>query len=284
MRRNPISLAASAVKRLPVNQNGRDFVLGDVHGSYDLVLSAMAAVSFDKQRDRLFLMGNLLGRGTDPVRCARLLAQPYVHALRGNLDHGLLSMYSLGEPDPGKLAYMANLFGYSWWLGQTRNAQLEVQQALTTLPYAIEVATARGLVGLVHSHVPPAMGWDHFTGLLERGCVSQIEESMEGLCALVERPSLGLLGVGRLFVGNTPARSASKRLGNIYPVDAQCMLNIMFPCDRLEATGPHDLIEVEVVSPMDDSAMQPFSLRVIDEVDSGRPFGLYARNQGGRIA
>jgi serine/threonine protein phosphatase 1 len=281
MKRHALSLAANAVRRLPANVRGRDFVLGDVHGSYDLVLAAMQAVAFDKQRDRLFLMGNLVGRGVDALRCARLLAQPYVHGLRGNLDHGLLSLYALGEPEPAKLTIMANMFGHGWWIRESRNAQLEVLQAVGTLPYAIEVNTARGLVGLVHAHVPPAMGWDHFTNLLERGTVSHVEEAMEGLCQMVVRPNLGLLGVGRLFVGNTPVRNESKRLGNIYPVDAHCMLNLLFPCDRLGTTGPHDLVEIDLPAAPPGQAMRRHTLRVIDEVEEGRPFGLHARAQGG---
>lgn len=276
-----LSISGNAVQRLPVNVHGRDFVVGDMRGSFDLVLAAMDSVSFNKQRDRLFLMGNLLGRGADPLRCARLLAQPYVYGLRGNLDHGLLCLYAFGDPDPGKLSFMANLFGFGWWLGHTRSAQLEILQALRRLPYAMEVNTPRGLIGLVHAHVPPAMGWDHFTSYLERGAVSQVEEAMQGICQMVVRPDLGLLGVGRLFVGNTPARTASKRLGNIYPVDALCMFNLLFSSERLDTTGPHDLVDVALPSHGEDQAAQVMSLRIIDEVASGRAFGLYARRQGG---
>ena len=281
MKRSPLSLAENAVQRLPVNTYGRDFVLGDVQGSYELALAAMQAVSFDKQRDRLFVMGNLLGRGADPLRCARLLSQPYIHGLRGNLDHGVLSLYALGEPEPEKLAYLANFFGFGWWLGQTKNAQFEIQQALRKLPYAIEVGTARGLIGMVHAHVPPAMGWDHFTSHLERGAVSQVEEAMQGLCQMVVRPDIGLLGVGRLFVGNTPNRVGSKRLGNIYPVDAHCLFNILFSCDSLDNTGPHEVIDIEISPSGPDEALRVVPLRVIDHVATGRPFGLYAREQGG---
>lgn len=41
----------NAVLRMDRNEAGRDFVIGDVHGAYDLVLMAMAEANFDPKRE-----------------------------------------------------------------------------------------------------------------------------------------------------------------------------------------------------------------------------------------
>lgn len=70
----------------PANCLGRDFVLGDIHGAYDMVLQGMRQVRFDKKVDRIFSVGDLIDRGAGSHRALEFLAQPYVYAVRGNHD------------------------------------------------------------------------------------------------------------------------------------------------------------------------------------------------------
>lgn len=82
------------VKRFPLNPKGRDFVIGDVHGTLSLVDRAMEALHFAPAQDRLFSVGDLIDRGPDSARVIEFLSRPYVHAVRGNHEDMLLTEQS----------------------------------------------------------------------------------------------------------------------------------------------------------------------------------------------
>ena len=69
--------------RIAPNTLGRDFVIGDVHGAFDLVWHAMRAAGFDRVFDRLFGVGDLVDRGAGSGRAGAFLAQPYVYSVMG---------------------------------------------------------------------------------------------------------------------------------------------------------------------------------------------------------
>ena len=58
---------------IPKNIKGRDFVVGDIHGHYDLLKTELKTVGFDKQKDRLFSVGDIIDRGPKSEECLTLL-------------------------------------------------------------------------------------------------------------------------------------------------------------------------------------------------------------------
>ncbi|EOV9087845.1 metallophosphoesterase [Pseudomonas aeruginosa] len=60
----------------------------------------MREAQFSPTHDRLFVVGDLIDRGPGSHRCARFLAQPYVHAVRGNHEDMLLQLYPEDSPPP----------------------------------------------------------------------------------------------------------------------------------------------------------------------------------------
>ena len=57
--------ASPHLKTLPPNRAGRDFLLGDLHGMMDELTAAMQAAGFDRSRDRIISVGDLIDRGPD---------------------------------------------------------------------------------------------------------------------------------------------------------------------------------------------------------------------------
>ena len=51
--------------RVGPNRTGRDFVVGDVHGCFRTLEQALGQVGFDRERDRLFSVGDLVNRGAN---------------------------------------------------------------------------------------------------------------------------------------------------------------------------------------------------------------------------
>jgi serine/threonine protein phosphatase 1 len=86
-------LNTTPILKLPTNTTGKDYVVGDLHGCYDLLESLLGAVSFDKTKDRLFSVGDLIDRGPNSLRCLELLFEPWFFAVQGNHELMLLDFF-----------------------------------------------------------------------------------------------------------------------------------------------------------------------------------------------
>lgn len=88
-------------KRFEINHNGRDLIVGDVHGYFSKLQQALDAVQFDPQKDRLFSVGDLIDRGPQSERVLQWLMQPWFHAVRGN--HEQIAMEYLDGLIPAEI-------------------------------------------------------------------------------------------------------------------------------------------------------------------------------------
>src|SRR3989304_1167763 len=108
---------APPVLKLPLNTKGRDFVVGDIHGSFDLLDQALLAVGFDPEKDRLIAVGDLVNRGSRSADCLYYLAQPWFYSIRGNHEEIFMHLYKDGKTDlVGVVRNMPN--GMAWILQQ----------------------------------------------------------------------------------------------------------------------------------------------------------------------
>lgn len=210
---------APRILRLPRNEHGRDFVVGDIHGAYDLVVQAMRQVRFDPACDRIISVGDLVDRGEGSWRCAMFLDQPYVYAALGNHEDMLLDMYSAGAPPRAALQWAADRNGLGWWLRETPESRREILARFAKLPLVIEVDTPRGLVGFVHADIPRGFSWQQFLSAIEAGDPTTVQTALWGRTRVQSEDCSGVPGVGRVFVGHTPRWGGLKRYGNVYAVD-----------------------------------------------------------------
>ena len=81
---------APMVKRYPRNVNGRDFIVGDVHGHYYALDALIREVKFNPDVDRLFLAGDMTDRGPQNDQAFNWVTRPYVHFILGNHDTMLI--------------------------------------------------------------------------------------------------------------------------------------------------------------------------------------------------
>ena len=78
------------IRTLPSNDQGRDYVVGDLHGCRQLLDQLLEFVDFSPENDRLFSVGDLIDRGSDSLGCLALLEKPWFYAVRGNHEEMLL--------------------------------------------------------------------------------------------------------------------------------------------------------------------------------------------------
>ena len=61
-----------------------DYIVSDIHGEYGLFCRLMDKVGFSGG-DRLFVLGDILGKGADELRLARLIfSMPEATVIAGN--------------------------------------------------------------------------------------------------------------------------------------------------------------------------------------------------------
>lgn len=83
------------ILKLPANTQGKDYIVGDLHGCYALLEKLLEEVRFDPAQDRLFSVGDLVDRGPDSLRCLQLLDEPWFYAVMGNHEEMLLECFLL---------------------------------------------------------------------------------------------------------------------------------------------------------------------------------------------
>ena len=100
----------SIIIRFEENTEGKDYVVGDIHGCFDELMWELESLSFDFQKDRLFSVGDLVDRGPKNMEVLRLLDEPWFHAVKGNHED-MLQMFCDGEISPS--SYSRNGGGWA---------------------------------------------------------------------------------------------------------------------------------------------------------------------------
>src|ERR1700722_16866212 len=86
------TVSVNSVEHHAANANGRDFVVGDLHGCMDALRYLLRVITFDPTRDRLFSVGDLVDRGEHSEQALALLDKPWFHAVLGNHEDTLCAV------------------------------------------------------------------------------------------------------------------------------------------------------------------------------------------------
>jgi len=234
-----------AVRRYLLNAQGRDFVVGDVHGCFSLLQDQLASLAYDPRYDRLFSVGDLIDRGPESASLLDVVSRNRIKAIRGNHEDMILRWYG-GCTSSDQL--LAN--GGEWFIAMddgTGRAR-KFASFMASLPYAIEIETREGLIAFLHADAPHD-DWPELAQMLEtegrdsmmlrrllwqRTRWHERKEARAGefpttLGALFGLPSTGLKpfdcdphriirGVTAVIVGHTPVREPIVR-GNVINID-----------------------------------------------------------------
>jgi len=212
-------VSASPVQRFARNPLGTDFVCGDLHGKFTLLAAQLAELEFDPSRDRLFATGDLVDRGPESEQAVELLAEPWFHSVRGNHDAFVL------EGDDPEVRQMWELNGGEWWRYQPQLVREAFRSAFAQLPYAIEVETEAGLVGIVHADVPPYLSWQEFVTGLTNGEGDLREVALWSRRRIYRNDPTPVVGIERVYCGHTIVLERRPvQLGNVFFIDTGAYL------------------------------------------------------------
>lgn len=207
---------AKRLKRFSINTAGHDYVVGDIHGCYTKLQLALDDIGFNPDVDRLFSVGDLVDRGPECDKVLDWLKKPWFHPVQGNHDD-MAIRYARGH-NMDKDNYWTN--GGSWLISKLRDEQHEFAVALAELPYAIEIETAAGLIGVVHADCP-LPSWTDFTALIEDD--SRWNRYYKNHCMwsrdrIEQHDMSGVRDCTAMVVGHTPVNHVC-RLSNVFYID-----------------------------------------------------------------
>lgn len=137
-------------QQLPTNTTGRDFVVGDIHGHFEALFSALSHIRFDFNNDRLLAVGDLVDRGPDSFKVIQLLAQPWFHSVLGNHEQLLLSAFY----NDHRISLHRGCGGDWFYELSSAEKQKVVRLIESQMPLALEVNTPLGKIGLIHAQSP----------------------------------------------------------------------------------------------------------------------------------
>jgi serine/threonine protein phosphatase 1 len=126
------------IHRHSANLNGRDFVVGDLHGCLFHLERLLENARFDPAIDRVFSVGDLADRGPDSPGCLLLLNEPWFYPVLGN--HDLCLLQFLRGLEAGKKSSEAEealdilLYnGGDWILDEIKPLLLKMPELASTL-------------------------------------------------------------------------------------------------------------------------------------------------------
>lgn len=201
------------IKKFEKNTKGKDYVVGDIHGMFSLLESELDRMSFDRNVDRLFCVGDLVDRGSESPAFLRWLSFPWFHSVRGNHEDLLIGNYLNGRED--RDLHIQN--GGEWFEDCSNGLRKKMYEACIELPYIIEVESVYGLVGILHADTGYSEDWDEIkTKVLE-------EQTMRNTLLwsrlrVTAKNRRVVEGVDRIYVGHTPMENPTI-LGNFIYID-----------------------------------------------------------------
>lgn len=232
----------SNVLKLSINTRGRDFIVGDIHGMFDLLDRALSQANFDTTVDRLISVGDLVNKGPHSERCLDFLEKPWFYAVRGNHEDYVIKDTKNGLPDdtPSNQKAYKRL---KWIFNMSAANREKMLAAFENLPIAIELETKEGTFGIVHADVPHRMSWDVFKKKLTENDDATIRTALLSRNRVNNNDEKGIKGVARVFFGHTAQTDGIKKLGNCYFIDTGAVYrkpedtNTFFGLTLLEPTA-----------------------------------------------
>ena len=196
------------IQKYAKNIRGTDWVVGDIHGHYTRLQAALDAAGFTPETDRLFACGDLVDRGPESEQAIDWLSLPWFHSVRGNHCDYVVRYHTVDTRN-----WIRN--GGLWFQGLSEYEQFSFADKMSTLPFAIEVETSAGIVGIVHAD-PIVDDWHRLPDFCAR------RRNRESLIWSRKRVDSGdnsrVVGIDCVCVGHTPVYKPTL-LGNVWHLD-----------------------------------------------------------------
>lgn len=215
----PYKLPDPAFQSHPSNPTGRDFIVGDIHGQYDLLRSLLSTTQFNSDQDRLFSVGDLVDRGDQSAQALDFLVQPWFFAIRGNHEDMLLHA-AAHEHDFAYQQWWQNAGG-GWWADTQPAVRQQLHDAISQLPIGRQIDTKPHPIAIIHADC--AFNWEGFSRQLIAGNTLTVEHALWSRNRIQLEDSSGVDAANLVFIGHTPVKQPLA-LGNCWFIDTGAFL------------------------------------------------------------
>ena len=147
-------------KEYEYNQHGNDYVIGDIHGKYELLMNELKLINFDFKKDRLFSVGDIIDRGEDSIKCLDLIYEDWFIPIRGNHEEMMFdcTLYEYDEKTKNLLNYQWFDNGGKWYFFlPTKDEKIDVlntiEYAFKNMPIMIQLNFPNKKIGIVHANI-----------------------------------------------------------------------------------------------------------------------------------
>ena len=154
-------------KEVEKNVRGNDYVIGDLHGCYDMFLQLLEVIKFNPDKDRMFSVGDLIDRGPKSLDCLRLTSEDWFHSVFANHEEMMLHAFGKGESWYDSFVaqnweHAGGVWGLQAQIAHNKgfmydNEHYEIAhyaKKLRELPYLLNVPVGDTWVHLVHAELP----------------------------------------------------------------------------------------------------------------------------------
>lgn len=138
--------------RINGDQYRHIWAVGDIHGCFNLLKRNMYRIDFDKEKDLLISVGDLIDRGDQNVECLDLINERWFRAVRGNHEQMAIDAFFNGG-DVNNWLYN----GGNWFFLQNYEEEILSRACLARvekLPFIIEVNTDGKKTVIAHADYP----------------------------------------------------------------------------------------------------------------------------------
>ena len=155
----------STLLKLDTNTQGRDFVVGDIHGQTRRLMQSLKDLCFNPSADRLICTGDLIDRGSESAQALALLDENWFYSVLGNHEYMMVCAlkYKISQQ---KMLWLQQ--GGDWIASSNPSDWPAWLDKIEALPLAIEVqGKNKRVYGVVHADFP-GEHWGDFADLNEK--------------------------------------------------------------------------------------------------------------------
>lgn len=161
-----IGRMANPIQTYEPNLKGRDFVCGDIHGSFSVLANLLNNLQFDYENDRMFSVGDLVDRGPESQLCLSLINTDWFHPVLANHEQmmihaiygGRMGQYWIQNGGKWGLMAAAELHAQHGPISDEAKELGELIEIAQTLPYLITIKMEDGKkFHIIHAEMMPGV-------------------------------------------------------------------------------------------------------------------------------
>jgi serine/threonine protein phosphatase 1 len=221
------------------NNKGRDFICGDIHGSFTYLEEILAGIHFNPLSDRLFSVGDIIDRGAESKNALQYLQQHWFYCVRGNHEQMFLDWCTELEPTYRNDAFYFHMNNGGLWVADYLGVHIQKLaddilldppvseqypklknwiNEIECLPFAIEIKSSKKKVGIVHAEIPESITWPSLEAELNKTNVAYSLLFSRKYIRSSKLKKYSIKGIDEIYSGHTIVKTPQK-IGNVHYID-----------------------------------------------------------------